>query len=63
MFMAKREVLIAVPAKGMTVPLTTQDMAQLSRIQGFIPDIIDITPAVNVPIISELQQKLQSSAV
>jgi len=35
-------------------------MAQLGRIQGFEPEIIEIKPAVNVPIISELQQKLQA---
>jgi hypothetical protein len=48
---------------GVPLPLAQQDMAQLSRIQGFEPEIIEIRPAVNVPIISELQQKLQSSSI
>ena len=47
--------------KGIPLPLAQQDMAQMSRIQGFIPQIIEIRPALNIPIISELQQKLQSS--
>jgi CheY-like chemotaxis protein len=47
--------------KGVPLPLAQQDMAQLSRIQGFEPEIIEIKPALNVPIISELQQKLQIS--
>ena len=41
--------------RGVPLPLARQDMAQLSRIQGFEPEIIEIEPAVNVPIISELQ--------
>jgi len=49
--------------RGVPLPLGQQDMAQLSRIQGFIPEIIEIKSAVNLPIISELQQKLQSTAV
>ena len=47
--------------RGVPLPLAQQDMAQLSRIQGFVPEIIEIKPAVNLPIISELQQKLQSA--
>jgi len=46
--------------RGVPLPWLKQDMAQLSRIQGFEPEIIEIKPAVNVPIISELRQKLQS---
>ena len=48
--------------RGVPLPLALQDMAQLSRIQGFVPEIIEIKPAGNLPILSELQQKLQSSA-
>ena len=48
---------------GVPFPLAQQDMAQLSNIQGFIPEIIEIRSAVNIPILSELQQKLQSSSV
>jgi len=50
-------------SRGVPLPLAQQDMAQLSRIQGFDPVILEISPAVNIPIISEIQQKLQSSAV
>jgi hypothetical protein len=46
--------------RGVPLPLARQDMAQLGLIQGFVPQIIEIKPAVNVPILSELQQKLQS---
>ncbi|MBF0490259.1 MAG: hypothetical protein HQL15_06515 [Candidatus Omnitrophica bacterium] len=46
--------------KGVPLPLALQDMAQLSRIEGFIPEIIEIKPAVGLPIFSELRQKLQS---
>lgn len=49
--------------RGVPLPLAQQDMAQLSHIQGFIPEIIEIRPAINVPIISELQEKLKSSSV
>ena len=48
--------------KGVPLPLIQQDMAQLSRIQGFIPEIIEIKPAVNLPILNELQQKQQPSS-
>jgi CheY-like chemotaxis protein len=47
--------------RGVPLPLAQQDMARLNSIQGFVPEIIEIRPAVNVPIINELQQKLQSS--
>ena len=46
---------------GVPLPLAQQDMAQLSRIQGLECEIIEIKPAVNLPILSELQQKLQAS--
>ena len=49
--------------KGVPLPLAQQDMAQLSHIQGFEPEIIEIKPAVNLPILNELQQKLQPSSV
>lgn len=47
--------------RGVPLPLNQQDMAQLNNIEGFVPEIIEIKPAINVPIINELQQKLQSS--
>ena len=46
--------------KGVPLPLALQDMAQLGRIDGFQPNIIDITPVKTLPILSELQQKLRS---
>jgi hypothetical protein len=47
--------------RGVPLPLVQQDMAQLSRIRGFNPEIIEIEPAVNVPILNELQQGLRAS--
>jgi len=44
---------------GVALPIAQQDMAQLSRIQGFDPEILKIRPAVNIPIINELKQMLQ----
>ena len=44
---------------GVPLPLAQQDMARLMEIQGFIPILTEINPAVNLPIISEIQQKLQ----
>lgn len=49
--------------KGVPLPLALQDMDQLMQVQGFIPEIIEIKPAVNLPILNELQQKLQASSV
>jgi len=49
--------------KGVPLPLALQDMAQLDRIQGFEPEILEIRPVVHIPIISELKQKLQTSSV
>jgi hypothetical protein len=48
--------------KGVPLPLVQQDMNQLMQIQGFVPQIIEIKPVVNLPILAELQQKLQSNA-
>ena len=45
---------------GVPLPLSQQDMAQLIRVQGFEPKILEIKPAVDLPIISELQQKMKS---
>jgi hypothetical protein len=58
---ANMNLLVKRDGRGVPLPLVQQDMGQLSRIQGFIPEIIEIKPAVNVPILSELQQKLQST--
>ena len=45
--------------QGVPLPLVQQDMAQLNLIQGFEPEIIEIKPALNVPIITELMQELR----
>jgi len=52
--------LIKRDGNGVPLPISRQDMAQLSHIQGFVPKIIEIKPVVNLPIISELQQKLSN---
>lgn len=39
---------------GVPMPLAQQDAASLSRIEGFFPVIIEIKPAVGLPIFSEL---------
>jgi len=49
--------------KGVPLPFVQQDLSQLMKIQGFLPVIISIKPAVNIPILSELQQKLQPASV
>jgi len=46
--------------RGVPLPLSQQDMAQLSTIQGFVPVILEIKPAVDLPILSELKQGLQN---
>ncbi len=48
--------------RGVPLPMALQDMTRLNNIQGFIPEIIEIRPAVNLPILSELQHKLQASS-
>jgi len=58
---ANMNLLIKRDGRGVPLPLSQQDMAQLMKVQGFVPEIIEIRPAVNVPIISELQQKLQTT--
>ncbi len=49
--------------RGVPLPWSKQDMAQLSRIEGFVPVIIDIKPVSELPLLNELQQKLQSLSV
>jgi len=60
---ANMDLRIKRDGKGVPLPLALQDMNQLMRVQGFVPEIIEIKPAVNLPILSELQQKLQATAV
>ncbi len=40
--------------RGVPLPLAQQDMAQLNAIQGFEPEILEIKPAVNLPILKEI---------
>jgi tetratricopeptide (TPR) repeat protein len=40
---------------GVPLPINMQDMEQLKNIQGFVPEIIEIKPALNLPILRELQ--------
>ena len=48
--------------KGVPLPLVQQDMAQLNRVQGFDPQIIEIKPLTTLPLLSELRQRLQKSS-
>jgi hypothetical protein len=58
---ANLNLLIKRDGKGVPLPLSQQDMAQLSRVSGFVPDILEIKPVTNLPILSQLQQKLASA--
>ncbi len=42
--------------RGVPLPLSQQNMAQLSNIEGFIPTVEDIQPALGLPIFAELQK-------
>jgi hypothetical protein len=57
---ANLNLLIKRDGAGVPLPINMQDMEQLKNIQGFVPEIIEIKPAVSLPILSELQQKFQS---
>jgi len=48
--------------RGVPLPLDKQDMAQLNRIQGFMPYIIEIRPESRIPILSEIEHKLHFPA-
>ncbi len=54
---ANLNLLIMRDGKGIPLPLIHQDMAQLNRIAGFEPFIIDIKPLTSLPLLKELQQK------
>ncbi len=41
--------------QGVPLPIGQQDFAQMNAITGFVPIITAITPAVDFPILSELQ--------
>jgi len=52
---ANLAMIIKRDGKGVPLPLAQQDMAQLSRLGGFIPEIIEIRPASGLPELSELK--------
>jgi len=60
---ANLNLLIKRDGRGVPLPVSQQNMAQLSRIQGFFPEILKITAAWNLSIVVEIQQKLQASAL
>lgn len=57
---ANMDLQIKRDGRGVPLPLSQQDMARLNLIQGFVPIIIEIKPAVDLPILSELKQNLQN---
>lgn len=57
---ANLNMLIKRDGKGVPLPIAQQDMAQLIRVPGFVPQIIEITPVTALPILSQLQEQLQS---
>jgi len=40
---------------GVPLPIAQQDMAQLGKIDGLVPEIVTIKPATSMPLASELQ--------
>lgn len=59
---ANLNLLIKRDGRGVPLPLAQQDMAQLSRVRGFQPDIIEIRPVTSALILSELQQNSSSAS-
>ena len=49
------DLLIKRDGRGVPLPLPMQDMKALERIEGFIPNIIEIRPMITLPFLSELQ--------
>ncbi len=47
--------------KGVALPIAEQDMEKLNRIEGFVPRILEIKPVFNLPILSELEEKLKTA--
>jgi hypothetical protein len=58
---ANLDLVIKRDGNGVPLPINQQDMQKLNGIEGFIPVIIQITPVNTLPILSELQQKLQAA--
>ena len=60
---ANLAMLIKRDGRGVPLPVSKQNIQQLLRITGFDPEIIRISPATNVPIISEIQHAMAQSEV
>lgn len=58
---ANLNLIIKRDGHGVPLPMAQQDLAQLSRIPGFEPEILSIQPAINLPVLKELQHQLQPS--
>ena len=52
---ANMDLQIKRDGRGVPLPLIQQDMAQLSRIEGFEPRIVEIRAVTSLPFLSELQ--------
>ena len=45
---------------GVPLPLVRQDMEQIMKIEGFTPVIIEIKPALNIPVLNELHERFEN---
>ncbi len=50
---ANMDMVIKRDGKGVPLPLAQQDMAHLGSIEGFVPRIIEIRPAMSLPMFSQ----------
>ncbi len=50
---ANLDLLIKRDGKGVPLPLAQQDISQLNEIEGFVPRIIEIRPAMNLSVFSK----------
>ena len=53
---ANMALVIKRDGKGVPLPLAQQDRAQLSRISGFVPHIIEIKPITSLAAFSRLRE-------
>ena len=56
---ANMDLQIKRDGKGVPLPLQFQDMEKLQGIQGFVPVIINIMPVTSMPLLTEIQEKVQ----
>jgi len=56
---ANMDLQIKRDGRGVPLPLSQQDMAQLGKIDGFVPVILSINAAAGLPIFRELQASLK----